>query len=400
MDKRLALELVKARKNVRKKLLDLKHDLITSQLRFSRSMQPITHPIEKLLSEIKKAQPLDVKTEIKKEQPLITKSETKPEIKRDIITPERVITPKKGTLKVFSSKLRDTPKTSSGEDSIEYIPENVEPIEGEPDEYQEPLSEVELENIEALKNTDVFREWLDQWSGMGRDYIEEMITTPFPDLFDHRYGVRFQPEESKFYIGNSEIDFKNDKVLIDPKGDSPIDFPISKGLLELLFKKDPDRYNTTDLRNYRDIVKRTNADRKDYNINKQISGNAGKKYTTIIKKIQNPIVRGRTSRTIPSYPSSLKTHTSLKTTTISPIQKQSRGGLLKSFPTKSNTNKRNNFNFLEITNKDLEFVPWKNPNQLVDRLKLLMSSQTAGNNSHSNEMSHIVNELKNSKIIL
>ncbi|WP_206737881.1 hypothetical protein, partial [Klebsiella pneumoniae] len=55
---------------------------------------------------------------------------------------------------------------------------------------------------------------------------------------------------------------------------------------------------------------------------------------------------------------------------------------------------------LEVTNKNIEYVPWNNPNKLVDRLRLLISSQLAGNTSHSNEINLIINELREAKIII
>lgn len=46
-----------------------------------------------------------------------------------------------------------------------------------------------------------------------------------------------------------------------------------------------------------------------------------------------------------------------------------------------------------------DFVFWTNPNTLVNRLRLLIASRDAGNNSHDKEIEEIIQELKARKII-
>ncbi|KAK9738208.1 hypothetical protein QE152_g10039 [Popillia japonica] len=70
--------------------------------------------------------------------------------------------------------------------------------------------------------------------------------------FDYKYGIRY--EQGKFYIGNSPID-------IYPNGDIEIKNKIytgTKGLYELLFKKDPTSYTEDDEKNYKKIALKTN----------------------------------------------------------------------------------------------------------------------------------------------
>lgn len=47
----------------------------------------------------------------------------------------------------------------------------------------------------------------------------------------------------------------------------------------------------------------------------------------------------------------------------------------------------------------INYVHWDNPNELVERLKLLLASQAAGNNNHNNEIVSIIEELKEANII-
>ena len=45
------------------------------------------------------------------------------------------------------------------------------------------------------------------------------------------------------------------------------------------------------------------------------------------------------------------------------------------------------------------YIHWDDPNELVDRLRLLLSSEGSGHNNHQNEIISIIEELKESNII-
>ena len=51
------------------------------------------------------------------------------------------------------------------------------------------------------------------------------------------------------------------------------------------------------------------------------------------------------------------------------------------------------------TEYPLDLRYWDDPNELVDRLRLLIAERSAGNNNHDNEIHAIVEELRESKII-
>ncbi len=42
----------------------------------------------------------------------------------------------------------------------------------------------------------------------------------------------------------------------------------------------------------------------------------------------------------------------------------------------------------------MDYVFWDDPNELVDRLRLLMAEKAAGNISHTNEIHAIIEELR------
>jgi hypothetical protein len=53
----------------------------------------------------------------------------------------------------------------------------------------------------------------------------------------------------------------------------------------------------------------------------------------------------------------------------------------------------------ETNNYPINYVYWDDPNELVERLRLLVASQTAGHSDHNNEIVSIVEKLRESGII-
>lgn len=158
---------------------------------------------------------------------------------------------------------------------------------------------------------------------------------------DTTFGIRF--DGSSLQLGNSTMLINNDKIIIDNE-----EYKGTVGLYELLFMKRPDYniYNEDDLKVYKNLVLKTNAHKQDYDVNKQRRSNKGYKYVNIIKPMFSKSTRG--------------------------------SGMIANNP---------------------RYEYWDDPNELVDRLRLLLSSQSAGNNSHQNEILAIVEELREAKLI-
>jgi hypothetical protein len=158
---------------------------------------------------------------------------------------------------------------------------------------------------------------------------------------DKTYGIR--ADGSRWLLGDSNITIKDDIINVaneEIKG--------SPGLFELLFMKEPDNqiYTNNDLAEYKNLLIITNAHKQRYDFQKQMNSNRGYKYTTIIKPLFSKSVHGN-----------------------------------------------------GMTANKARYEYWDNPNELVDRLRLLVSSQAAGNNSHQNEIHSIVEELREAKYI-
>ncbi|XP_031359143.1 uncharacterized protein LOC116182740 [Photinus pyralis] len=343
MKQRLIEVLLDARKSVKHKYISLKRDFALAERKSEQHLKPITQPLKQLLT---KATPQNFKREnIKHDSADVTSS-----------TETLLRTPLK------ASTAQRIPKTlfSEHEEQPSFLDTSVIADTTRDDETP-TLDELRAELSRAGDHPS-FTEFLDQYDGLAKIYVEQMFRST-ENEFDHRYGVRYIPEANKFYVGDSELDFdKQDLVLKLPTGDT-VAYNGTPGLYELLFKRQPLGYKTADENNYRDILLRTNAIRRHYNPNEQIQG-TGKKYSSIIK----PLFSTRVS--VPR----------IQTSSVS-------------------TRKGKGIQMLQLNNKRIEFMPWSNPNKLVNWLRVLLGSQSAGNTNNHNEIIYIIDELRNAEII-
>ncbi|XP_044588674.1 uncharacterized protein LOC123267853 [Cotesia glomerata] len=162
---------------------------------------------------------------------------------------------------------------------------------------------------------------------------------------DMRYGVH--RKHGEMYMGDSNISFGNDTITVKERS-----YPITSGLLELLFTKTPKNTLVTqdDKTKYLEIIQRTNTHKKSYDPSKSIYRDSTDKYKKYIADF---------------------------------VEKHGRG-----LP-----------KFMITTKTPMDYVYWDDPNELVDRLRLLMASQAAGNPSHTNEIMSIIEELREVGVI-
>lgn len=179
-------------------------------------------------------------------------------------------------------------------------------------------------------------------------YIKKCIRDVKNEM-DHTYGV--YNGKNGWMIGNSIINFTNNRKNIKIKNK---EFKVTKGLLELLFKKRPlQKYiSTVDLQNYKSILILSSAHLLRHSEGERINGTKSPKYRLIINKLfkkgqglNEPYLKAQPVECAPEY------------------------------------------------------IPYSNINDIVDRLRTLKASEAAGNNSHRNEEIHIVNELRRQGVI-
>ena len=162
--------------------------------------------------------------------------------------------------------------------------------------------------------------------------------------FDKIFGVR--DLKNGFFIGDKQVNFGTHHLYVNNNT-----YKLTKGLLELIFKKSPDTNNITnnDYDKYKEIILSTNAHRKNY----RADGELRSKEIKFKKFISNMIPQ--TGHGLPNH--------------------------------------------MIFNNNKINYIYWDDPNELVDRLRLLMASKTAGHSAHNNEIISIIEELREADII-
>lgn len=173
-------------------------------------------------------------------------------------------------------------------------------------------------------------------------------------LHDVPFGVRI--ERGKLMLGSASITIGDDFITLTGRK-----YRNTPGLKQLLLKKDVDLSLVTDndMQHYKSMLLDTNAHRRDFEPSKPIKSSKGQKYLQIIK----PLFKLQSTNQIHNQP------------------------------------KGNGLPLKKMWRKNVDYVYWDNPNELVDRLKLLIASRDAGNTGLDNEIISIIEELRESKVI-
>lgn len=248
------------------------------------------------------------------------------------------------TIRRFSSSIDDAPDYESFKECIKI----------DSNEDSECYKDVLTRN--PIKNCD------DTLISLNKEDMMEIY-----DNMNVPFGIR--SENKKLMMGNSKVSFsienkssnspKTNIVTIDKRS-----YELTPGLKELLVRSKPDLSLVTELDKivYKDMLHNTHAHKRDFHPNGQIKGDKSLKYRQIIKPLfsQNSVQDEE------------------------PIMKTKSGGFLTKLKKyKSNT----------------DYVYWDDPNELIERLKLLIASKNAGNTNHDNEIISIIEELKEADVI-
>ena len=167
---------------------------------------------------------------------------------------------------------------------------------------------------------------------------QQMLKNSHKDI-DTVFGVR--EKNHGYIIGDSQIHFEPNAIRVGRDK-----YPLSNGLMELLFKKVPNEkiITTNDRNHYKNIIDTTNAHRKGFSKDGDIRLSRSRKFTSVI---------------LPMF--------------------KIGGGMTYKVARK---------------NRRMDYVYWDDPNELVDRLRLLVAEEAAGNNNHENEIISILEELR------
>lgn len=196
--------------------------------------------------------------------------------------------------------------------------------------------------IRVSKNTNP-KVSLNRISLIKLDDFLEVIDKPKHDPI---YGIR--SKNDSYYIGETQVLLDANEIIVC--GES---FPLTLGLMNLLFLRVPRHYRDSDLNHYKRIIELTNLHKRFNQPNAKIrSHKKSYKFNTVIE------------------PLFTKVGESLQTDLIE-LRK----------------------------NAKVDYKYWNNPNELVDRLRLLIASQSAGHTGHNNEVIAIIEELREENII-
>lgn len=180
---------------------------------------------------------------------------------------------------------------------------------------------------------------------------------------DGLYGLR--PTTTALILGRDDVKVKNDgtKRVFSVKGKK---FDATPGLTDLLLNSEPKNYRQSDLNNYKEMLDLTSAHKTNFLPEGQIHRNErSSKYQNIIKYLFPAEEEEKEKEKVGS-------------------------GVMKKLQSVYKTvNKNGKFNY----------TYWDDPNELIDRLRLLVSSQQAGHTGHNNEIISIIEELREAKII-
>lgn len=354
MSKKIKQQLIAKRRDVKNKLDLLKHGEFVRDKMFSPITKHLRSIEDKLTKRNSKENSIDVllkhKNEEGEEETPVFDESAIPQYDefKQIQSPSEQSTPTKrkrafsdSSVEPHGSKLSIIHEVKSEEENEEKANSNISKNRSK-SKLNKTVPNILQETYGQEITDESFQDYLSQYDSLPRFYIKAMLSDD-KNEFDHKYGVRHNPEKEKFYIGDSQLQFAGSDIVVKNKN-----YRGTYGLYELLFKKNPRYFTQEDEKAYKNIVLSTNAHRRYYRSNKQIDGSRLDKYKKIIAQFEDRTGEGM---------------------------------------------------YMEVTDNPIDYVHWDDPNELVDRLRLLLASTQAGHSGHSNEINSIVEELRESNII-
>lgn len=348
-------EIAKTSEAIRKKYLALKVGKKEAETNLQSTLKPIVEPLQQLVKNTGISSTADIKRKLLHDDDDDDEENEEEEgdsVNDSIATP--ILSKKKKLIKNNENKILHSTPTTMTTTTTTTATSDATPVKTltqqvfESPANKSPTMESSMRNIFENPHTeDVENNYLLKNLGpLAREYLHNFFIGTSKSI-DNVYGVHLR--DDKLMLGNLAFDITNDdNILINGKK-----YAGTRGLYELIFKKIPDEtsYTETDMKNYKTILMITHAHKRG----NQVMGNKGYKYRRIIGPL------------------------------FSPRLKKGSGILL---PTS-----------MCVTNNVIDYVHWDDPNELVERLKLLVASQSAGHTAHNNEILSIIEELREADII-
>jgi hypothetical protein len=376
---RTAREIAKTRASIRRKYAALRAGKMESEIALEKRYEPIVKPLKRLVDDAERrgeerdnfgddggrftlAKKLKTTTKTRKDSENgddDDDDDAGADLERDYEEEDDVFTPIRTTTTARKgesrpARLSSAPATSSTPihgDSVRFLPRERE-IVSETASPPPALETSVRQSLSTAEGRDVLHS---QLGPLGREYVGALLSGDRKKEIDHVYGVYLG--ENGTMLGDKRFDVAaDDSVIVDGTR-----FKGTRGLYELIFMRTPDAgtYTNKDKLTYRTILFSTNAHKRGRTAGKPIMGNKGYKYRNIIA----PLV----------LPPSHKVGTT-------------KGAGLPSA--------------MRLTDNAIDYVHWDDPNELVDRLRLLDASRRAGNDAHGNEILSIIEELREAGFVI
>lgn len=350
MDEKLIKNIIETRKVLRKKYDALKCGKLEETTELERLFKPITAPLEKLSQNNSIV-----------DNKLISLPPIKQHKKSWSPSSSNLIKPQP---KLFNSNNEDLDfNISKHKQSTPIRKKSITPAVNIP-ESQNALENDALnsiDNVDSITTTTVLSpEDADNESSDNEPYIVANNTLRATDKYimqytknipsknlDNKYGIYYSTKEDKYKIGKLPLTIENNRIIIDDA-----EYNLTPGLRELLFLKNPNISNISvpDIVSFKKIARSSNLLHRNYDENKQYAGSKSEKYKLLKRLLDS-------SKTI------------------------SGRGLMK------------------YSKNKMDYIYWDDPNELIDRLKLLLASHKAGHTNHNNEIVSIIEELKEKNYI-
>lgn len=377
-------EISELRKNIKKKHRALKRDIAEGEEILEKTFKPIADPLKKLVDETSIANEEFIENIDNKRKRKLADSLVKDEESEVLPTKRQVLNPPQGVKRKRKVNLPQKITYHSDSDTddgqnVDYQPnkrlstplpiENVEMDEPSVSNIQEmrtPSPTVEVyetaagpatgeEFIRTPEGRDLSRQYINRHftGNLAKEYFSKLISGN--KTIDHNYGVTVQGNDWK--IGNKQLEIDHNDLIIGGKR-----YNGTRGLYELIFMNFPDEYvySEEDLNNYARIIFDTNLHRVNFLPTGKIRSNRGKKYKNIISQI---LVQAQTDESMDTYADQV-------------LQGNPSGkGIL-------------------LTEQKPNIVYYDDPNEIVERLRILLASEAAGHSGHMNEINAIIEELK------
>ena len=342
---KIVKEIAKTSDSIRKKFRSLKTGKMEENNALERHFKPISEPLKQLVentvgieSDEEKIEPLSMFGD--KKESLHGTERINVSLNDITSTPKRF---KRRQMQHSSNASTSTPIQDVQPKQILHDKTFVEEIfETSP----ESLIKSVQQSLQTVDGQNLLRTRL---GPLSQKYMMAILSQDKNYKMDCVYGVKFTDKGMILGDKNFDVD-KNDNIIINGTK-----YAGTTGLYELIFKRLPDDmiYTDDDLQKYKSILLMTNAHRRNGDVNQPMLGNKGFKYKHIIAPL---FTNKKFGRGIP--------------------------------------------NAMILNDNKIDYVHWNDPNELVDRLRLLEASRQAGNNAHDNEIMSIIEELYEAGIII